>query len=426
MFCIIDGTRFYSESSVIYKPQHRNVPILVSAGQGISIAANRACSLLRISKFTPIWEELDKLRLHNGLIYRANFNSLSHISDRFMSCIELNAMGTRTYRYSVDEIFLDFSHLHSIKVPLDEFAMGLRKRTYRETGVATGCGIGPTLTLCKAASWAAKNLDGYAGQCWLESEEHIDAVLEAMPIDKVWNVGSSYTKHLKAEGLFTALQLKRCNAVDYQKRYSINIANVIHELNSISVLNFSTVREKKKQIWSTASYRDRLKTQESLFAEIANHCSNVMLKVRNQQSEALKLSVFVSTSRFDSCVPFYKRVDIELEEGLTDTGYALGQLRSIYPKLLPDSLHRQPIYKIGVGTTQLNDAEKKQFELFSNFDNKTPLNTTLDSLNLRFGKGAIGYASQSKSYREKDGDIEFEELENYYTDINEILTVQCI
>lgn len=343
-----------------------------------------------------------------------------------MSCIELNAKGTRTYRYSVDEIFLDFSHLHAVKVPLDEFAMGLRKRTYRETGVATGCGIGPTLTLCKAASWAAKNLAGYAGQCWLESEEHIDAVLEAMPIDKVWNVGGSYTKHLKAEGVFTALQLKRCNAVDYQKRYSINIANVIHELNSISVLNFSTIREKKKQIWSTSSYRDRLRTQESLFAEIANHCSNIMVKVRNQKSEALKLSVFVSTSRFDSCAPFYKRVEIELEEGLTDTGYALQQMRSVYSKLLPGSLHQQPIYKVGVGATQLSDAERKQFELFDSFDNKTPLNSALDKLNLRFGKGAIGYASQSRSYREKNGDIEFEELENYYTDIDEILNVQCI
>ena len=110
MFCLFDATRFYSEASIIYKPQLRNVPILVSAGQGISIAANRACTRLQISKFTPIWEELDKLRLHNGLIYKANFNSLSHISDRFMSCIELNAKGSTLIEQSFYHILLgDFN-----------------------------------------------------------------------------------------------------------------------------------------------------------------------------------------------------------------------------------------------------------------------------------------------------------------------------
>ncbi len=57
MICLCDGTRFYAEACVTYKPALRNTPLLVTAGQGISIAANRACTNIGIAKFTPIWDK---------------------------------------------------------------------------------------------------------------------------------------------------------------------------------------------------------------------------------------------------------------------------------------------------------------------------------------------------------------------------------
>ncbi|WP_039991467.1 DinB/UmuC family translesion DNA polymerase, partial [Vibrio azureus] len=139
-------------------------------------------------------------------------------------------------------------------------------------------------------------------------------------------------------GIVTAYQLKQCNIKTYQKRYSINVANVISELNGITCLDFSAEREKKKQIWSTASYRDRLHHQDDLFAELAHHCAEVMRKIRDQKSEMKTLSVFVSTSKYDLCPPFYRRGELALENGLTDTCFALKQLRALFEDLLPDNL----------------------------------------------------------------------------------------
>lgn len=426
MICLIDGTRFYAESCVTYKPSLRDTPLLVTAGQGISIAANRASTNAGISKFTPIWQEIDRLQLHKGVVYKANFNTFSHHSDRFMTALEKHVQGARTMRYSVDEMFVDVSHLHRINVDLGEYVQSLRKSIYKETGVPTGAGVAKTITLAKVASWAAKNCSPYQGQCVLISERETDAVLKQMPIGNVWNIGRQLTKHLKQEGILNAYQLKQCDAKTYQKRYSINVANVISELNGITCFDITTSREKKRQIWSTASYRDRLKSRDVLFSELAHHCAEVMSKVRLQKSEVKSISVFVSTSKFDKCSPFYRNGEFSVENGLTDTVFALQQLRGLFEDMLPDNLTVPPIYKVGVGAVSLIDAEIKQFELFNQFDNKDSLNETLDQLSARFGKGVIGFASQRRSYCEQQGKIEMLELENYYTDINEILVVKCI
>lgn len=426
MICLLDGTRFYAESCITYKPALRNTPLLVTAGQGISIAANRACTNIGISKFTPIWEEIDRLRVHKGIVYKANFNTFSHHSDRFMTALEKHIQGARSMRYSVDEVFYDISHLHRINVDLNEHVQALRKAIYKETGVPTGAGVGKTLTLAKVASWAAKNSQSYQGQCVLICEKETDTILKQMPVGKLWNIGRQLNKHLTQEGILTAYQLKQCDSKIYQKRYSINVANVISELNGIACLDISIEREKKKQIWSTASYRDRLHHRDDLFAELAHHCAEVMRKIRDQKSEMKTLSVFVSTSKYDRCPPFYRRGELTLENGLTDTSFALQQLRALFDDLLPDNLTKQPIYKVGVGAPGLIDAEVKQFELFNHFDNKDTLNNTLDQLSDRFGKGVIGFASQQRCYHERQGEIEMLELENYYTDIKDIVVVKCI
>ncbi|EMY6611090.1 DUF4113 domain-containing protein [Vibrio harveyi] len=427
MFALLDGTAFYAEASCIYRPELRGRPVIVVAGQGISIAANRACTKLGIKKFNPIWLDAEKIKVLDGAIFKSNFNTMSHISDRFMSCIESSCVGARVHRYSVDEVIVDLHYLHSINVDLEEFILSLRKKVYKETGVAIGGGVGKTITLAKCASWAAKNSPEYKGVCVLENESHVEKVLARLPIDKVWNIGKSYARSLTHEGIITALQLMTCDPVVYQRKYSINLANVITELNSISVLNFDDTRTKKKQIWSTQSYRDRLKCRDKLQSELSYHCGEVMRKVRENKTEALRMRFLVSTSSYDKCEPYSRTVDVQFENGMTDTIHALASLRGIVDKLLPKDLCWQPIYKLGVGIIHMVDGEKKQLDLFNRFDNKDKLNTAIDSLNARFGKGTIIFGAQKRAYMEREGDsIQYSRLEDYYTDCSDLLRVKCI
>jgi len=184
-------------------PELRDKPVLVASGiDGISIAASRACSDKGIPKFSPIFEVKDRLEQFGGKIFRSNFNTLGHLSQRMMlSIIESIGEDLPHYQYSVDEMFIDVTRLHSMGVDLNEHLMVARKKIYMESRIGTGGGIGRTLTLSKAASFAGKKLKGYSGQCVLDNVNAENEVLKAMPVSEVWNIGRKLTEHLKHQGI---------------------------------------------------------------------------------------------------------------------------------------------------------------------------------------------------------------------------------
>lgn len=428
MFCLIDGSRFYCSASTIMHPELRNRPVLVASGlDGISIAASRACTEKGIPKFSPIFEVKDKLELHQGVVFRANFNTLGHLSHRMMSSI-INALGNDlpNYQYSVDEMFIDVTKLDKMGIDLDEHLKSARKQIYKETRIGTGGGIGRTLTLSKVASYAGKKLTGYNGQCVLDSVKHENDVLKVMPVSEVWNIGKRLTEHLKFKGINTAFQLKNANAKQLQKEFSINVANVVHELNGMPVLNFTDKPPAKKQIFSTSSSRHRLRTIEDVSTALANHAAEVCKKARSQGSDIKVLQVFTATSTYDKCPRHSKSVEITFESATSDTSVILKHVRDALPKILPTNLYQQPIYKVGVGAIRLINSEMRQMDMFEVNNDNISLMKALDGINGRFGKGTLLYASQKPSSSHKKGNLKLMELTNYLTDYNQLVEIKCV
>nr|MCC4820961.1 nucleotidyltransferase [Vibrio lentus] len=106
--------------------------------------------------------------------------------------------------------------------------------------------------------------------------------------------------------------------------------------------------------------------------------------------------------------------------------HVLKTLTTALPKLLPPCLVKQPVYKVGCGSTRMVDAEARQYGLFDTFDNREVLNQTVDHLNVRFGKGAIAFASQSRIYKEKAGNLPIQKLESYFSNINQLIKIKCV
>ncbi|MDK9790109.1 Y-family DNA polymerase [Vibrio sp. D431a] len=428
MFCLIDGSRFYCSASTIMHPDLRDKPVLVASGlDGISIAASRACTEKGIPKFSPIFEVKDKLAMFDGVIFKANFNTLGHISHRMMASIT-EAIGSDLpyYQYSVDEMFIDVTRLHAMGVDLNEHLLVARKQIYKETRIGTGGGVGRTLTLSKVASFAGKKLPDYKGQCVLDSEQSENKVLKLMPLGDVWNIGKRLTEHLKFKGITTAYQLKNANAKQLQKEFSINVANVVHELNGVPVLNFTDKPPAKKQIFSTSSSRNRLRSIEEVTTVIANHAAEVCKKARAQNSDAKALQVFVSTSPYDKCPRHSKSAEVTFDSATSDTSIVLKTVREMLYEILPRCLLTQPLYKVGVGATKLINSEMRQLDMFQENKDNVRLMKALDGLNARFGKGSVSFASQQTTALKTKGNLELLELSNYLTNYNQIVEIKCI
>ncbi|CAH7419519.1 UmuC domain-containing protein [Vibrio chagasii] len=428
MFCLIDGSRFYASASTVMHPQYRDKPVLVASGaDGISIAASRACSDNGIPKFSPIFQVKDKLALHGGVVFKANFNTLGHLSHRMMKSILVN-IGSELphYQYSVDEMFIDVSKLKTMGVDLGAHLYHVRKRVYQETRVGTGGGIGRTLTLAKVASFAGKKLSGYKGQCIMDTIVHENEVLKQMPVGEVWNVGRKLTEHFKHKGITTAHHLKLCDPDKMRKEFSVNVSNTIYELNGLPVLNFSDKQPAKKQMFSTGSYRERIKSPEHLGALLSNHGVEVCKKAREQGSDIRELIIFTATSPYEKCTPFSRSICHSFEPPTSDTAIVLSAIRESLSSLIPNNPLQQPLYKIGVGATKLTSNEMKQYDMFNVSKDNPKLMSAVDCLNMRFGKGAIKFGSQTLNANQSAlGNVEIIELANYLTNIREIPIIKC-
>ena len=87
--------------------------------------------------------------------------------------------------YSIDEIFLDINGSHHLFDGPENLARTLKGTVKDELGLTCTVGMGPNILIAKLASDLAKP-DGFR---WI-GKEAVPAVLETLPVKKLWGIGS--------------------------------------------------------------------------------------------------------------------------------------------------------------------------------------------------------------------------------------------
>lgn len=93
-------------------------------------------------------------------------------------------------------------------------------------------------------------------------------------------------------------QLRSADPKFIRKHFTVVVERTINELNGISCLELEEVAPDKQQIISSRSFGQLITRIEDLEASIASHVSRGVEKLRNQQSTASLLTVFIRTNPF--------------------------------------------------------------------------------------------------------------------------------
>lgn len=302
LFFLVDCNNFFVSCERVFNPKLKNKPVVIlSSNDGCVISRSQEAKALEIPMGAPYFEYEKLFNKHNVIVHSSNFALYADMSARVMSILETFSQELEIY--SVDEAFLQIP-AYLADTDLIAYGAMMRQKIYQATGIPVSIGIGSTKTLAKLANGIAKK-GSFVYQ--LKHDQTFDATLSQLSVNEVWGIGRRYTRFLQAHGIKTVLDLKKVDHQWARKQLTINGLKTVLELNGISCFAIHGDHEIKKSITVSRMFGQPITDKALLYEAITEYTTSAVRKLRDQDSLASYLSVFVMVRRYhDSTKLFFQ------------------------------------------------------------------------------------------------------------------------
>jgi len=307
VFALVDCNNFYASCERVFDPRLKNRPIVVlSNNDGCIVARSNEVKALDIPMGVPYFEQKTLIRKHDIAVFSSNYQLYGDMSQRVMDSLRLFAPDIEVY--SIDEAFLRLDHLQPRD--LTEYCKTMRAKVMQWTGIPVSIGIGPSKVLAKVANRVAKKQTD-DGVFDIRSRKAQDDILKTLDVEKIWGIARRWAERLNRMGIHTASQLRDASPTIIRKHLSVVGERLVRELRGHSCIDLEDVQP-RKNIMSSKSFGNLLTEKEPMEEALANYAARACVKLRQQNSRAQAVYVFVQTSRF-------RKTDAQYSNGLTCT-----------------------------------------------------------------------------------------------------------
>ncbi len=382
---LIDCNSFYVSCERLFNPKIQNVPVVVlSNNDGCVISRSTEAKKLGIRMGEPYFKVKDLVKKNNVQIFSSNYALYGDLSRRVMKV--LKGFTDKIEIYSIDEAFLDLSHIKNEQA--EEYGKQIRERVLKWTGIPTSVGISNTKTLSKVANHIAKK--NKAGVIFLK--ENIDNILKDFDIADVWGVGKQLSKLYIKNGIDNAYKLKNISNTWVKKSTNVLGAKTVMELRGISCIDLETEETRRKSCCVSRSFGKKVESLDKLKESITTHCLNASEKIRTDKQTTRAITIFIRTSPFDKNRKYYSNsITIELPVA---TNNSIELVKTAITGLGKIYKYGYFYQKAGVILSKLRDASEKELNLLAPIlENKSqPLMRAIDFTNAKYGRNAISIA----------------------------------
>jgi DNA polymerase V len=390
-FALVDCNSFYVSCERVFKPELEGGAVVVlSNNDGCVIARSNEAKALGIKMGTPYFQIRDMAERERVKVFSSNYELYGDMSRRVVST--LSQFTPNLEIYSIDECFLDLSHLKPEEVV--EYGHRIRKTVLRWTGIPVSVGVAGTKTLAKVANKLAKKRAGAEGVLALSRQAEIEEALRETQIGDVWGIGRQHSNRLLQSNVSTAWDLRNCTDAFAKKYLTVVGLRTVRELRGEVCIDLELEAPDKKNICTSRSFGRPLTELKDIEEALSTHTVRCATKLRKQNSCATGVTVFLMTNRFAvGEEPYCNSRTMQLPR---PTNSELELLpRAI--QLLKGMFRPGKRYvKVGIILTDLVPASEVQLDLFSSQhgEKHSKLMNTLDTLRQRFGHQALKYAVQ--------------------------------
>jgi DNA polymerase V len=388
VFALVDCNNFYASCEKLFDPKLAGKPVVVlSNNDGCVVARSAEVKALGIPMGVP-WFKIQKEAKQHGIVaFSSNYALYADMSNRVVEV--LGQFTPNLEVYSIDESFLDLTGFNQ---DLVEYGQAIRQRIQRWLGLAVCVGIAPTKTLAKLANHCAKkSLAGMDGVCDFTamSEFQLSQLFAGIDVGEVWGVGRKIHARLADMGITTVQQLRDADPEMIRAKFSVVMERTVRELRGVSCLDLEEVAPDKQQIMCSRSFGEYVYDRDQLQEVVASYVSRAAEKLRNQDSLAGALMVFIRTNPFSPKEPQYHRsLTIPLPEATADTRILINWALKILRRIYRSGFAYQ---KAGVMLSELRPRTMAQASLFADPEDDCgrQLMATLDVINQRWGRGTL-------------------------------------
>lgn len=276
MIGLVDGNNFYVSCERVVNPKLNGRPVAVlSNNDGCCVAMSPEFKALGISRGTPYFKLKDREYPRGDLIFcSSNYELYGDLSRRILSI--LRDLAVEVEPYSIDEAF--------IYPPRDEadfladYGGQLRAQILQWVGIPCGVGFAKTKTLAKIANHIGKKLPSGV----FVMPDDTTAILAKLPVEEVWGVGRRLPVKLRAERIFTALDLREATDDVVRAVGGITLLRTAYELRGIACHQDRDWGADPDSVSCSRSFGEQITTRDALMESLAAFAAQAATKLRRQ------------------------------------------------------------------------------------------------------------------------------------------------
>ena len=377
----IDVNSAYLSWEAAYRLQHgaeidlRNIPSIVGGDQekrhGIVLAKSIPAKRFNIKTGETVHSALQKCP--KLVMVPPNYERYVNASNAMIDI--LNQYSPKIQRYSIDEVFLDYTDRNKDKYYLDA-AYEIKERIKNELGFTVNIGIGPNKLLAKIASDFKK-----PDNIHTLFPHEIEKKMWPLPVEDLFMVGSKTKSKLNERGTFTIgdlAKLDRDYIYSWLKKPGLLIWDYANGIEDSQVEKGSIPIKSVGNSTTTAFDVDNRNEAHKILLAISEM---IGMRVRDLERCGSVVSVGLKNEHFYH-YSHQRKLDIPTDS--TNTIYRTAK------RLFDEMWTGEPLRHFSISLSDLSSNDFFQLSLLEGYDKKEEaLDKAIDKLRFKFGYDSV-------------------------------------
>ncbi len=382
----VDMDAFYASVEQRDDPSLRGRPVIVggTGGRGVVAAASYEVRRYGVHSAMPMREALR--RCPDAACVRPRIGHYADVSKQVFAVF--HEFTPLVQGLSLDEAFLDVTAGTGNLGNGERVAHEIKRRILERTGLTASVGVAPNKLVAKIASDLRKP-DGLV----VVRPDEINAVLDPLPIRKLFGLGAKTAPKVEALGIHTLGELRQASAARLRPVFGRYTERVLQRAAGIDTRPVVPDQD-EKQISAEETFDVDIADHARLRTEVVRLADKVSARLRSRELTAACVTVKIRRKDFTT----YSR-----QRHFEPPSQETRVITSIATELLDAWLATQPrvaLRLLGVGVSDLQPATQLDLFTVPQTSRNRELDAAVDRIRERFGKGVLAPASSLPRKRE--------------------------